>query len=78
MSSISKKGRPKGSKNKPKLINVGQQPNNPQIQEQFAGALNAKNVGVDKIILSLIKSFFKKKLAIIRKCKNIKSIIISK
>lgn len=53
MSSISKKGRPKGSKNKPKLINVGQQPNPPQIQEQFAGALNAKNVGVDKIILNV-------------------------
>jgi len=54
MSSIAKKGRPKGSKNKPKqVINVGQQPNNPQIQQQFAGALNAKNVGVDKIILNV-------------------------
>jgi hypothetical protein len=36
-----------------KPLNVGQQPNNPKIQKEFAQALQAKNIGVDKIILNI-------------------------
>jgi len=50
---VKTRGRPPGSKNKPKVLNIGQQPNPPQIQQQFAGALNAKNMGVDKVILNI-------------------------
>ena len=37
----------------PNIPNVGQQPNDPQTQKNFQEALNAKNVGVDKIILNI-------------------------
>lgn len=47
------RGRPKGAKNKPKVFNVGQQPNDPQTQKVFASSLQAKNMGVDKIILNV-------------------------
>jgi len=47
------KGRPPGSKNKPKVLNVGGQPNDPQTQQIFASALQAKNMGIDKIILNI-------------------------
>jgi hypothetical protein len=49
-----KKGRPIGAKNKPKQpLNVGGQPNDPQIQKIFSETLSAKNIGVDKIILNV-------------------------
>ena len=47
------RGRPPGSKNKPKVYNIGQQPNDPQTQKVFATSLQAKNMGVDKIILNI-------------------------
>jgi hypothetical protein len=47
------RGRPPGAKNKPKVLNVGQQPNDPQTQKTFASALQSKNMGVDKIILNV-------------------------
>ena len=47
------RGRPKGAKNKPKVLNVGQQPNNPVIQKTFSEALQAKNLGIDKVILNI-------------------------
>ncbi len=36
-----------------KPLNIGQEPNNPQIQKQFAEALQAKNLGVNKILLNI-------------------------
>ena len=48
-----KKGRPPGAKNKPKVFNVGQQPNDPQTQKAFSESLSAKNMGLDKIILNV-------------------------
>ncbi len=47
------RGRPKGAKNKPKVLNVGQQPNDPQTQQTFSTALQAKNLGIDKVILNI-------------------------
>ncbi len=47
-----KKGRPLGSKNKPKL-NIGGMPNDLQTQQFFTNSLEAKNIGVDKIILNI-------------------------
>ena len=47
------RGRPAGAKNKPKVLNVGGQPNDPQTQQIFASALQAKNMGIDKIILNI-------------------------
>lgn len=47
------RGRPKGAKNKPKVLNVGQQPNDPQVQQTFSTALQAKNLGIDKVILNI-------------------------
>jgi hypothetical protein len=48
-----KPGRPKGSQNKPKQLNVGGLPNSPQIQKIFSEALQQKNIGIDKIILNI-------------------------
>ena len=53
MSSKKTAGRPPGAKNKPKQLNVGQQPNSPQIQKIFSEALQQKNIGIDKIILNI-------------------------
>ena len=47
------RGRPIGAKNKPKVFNVGQQPNDPQTQKMFSEALSSRNIGVDKIILNV-------------------------
>ena len=47
------RGRPKGAKNKPKILNVGGQPNDPVTQKQFATALQSRNMGVDKVILNI-------------------------
>ncbi len=46
------RGRPKGAKNKPKL-NVGGMPNDLQTQKIFTNSLEAKNIGVDKVILNV-------------------------